>query len=307
MNQSRNLISLFSLCIILLAAAAACKSSKKAVTPVESYSPGAQTEITQPQPKGAPSLDDDYRAMTAAYTTWNDVSVPVKVQIRKPKNLSVSGTLSMAYGKALSLSLKMLFIEVATIYADHDSVLVVSKAAGAYYSESMERLTEMTGLTLADIQSLMLGQAFVPGQGTATPAQLKQFRLADDPETGGNGFRAWSLAPKKMPKGVDWHFTGIASDDAASGVTPQIFALDIVAGKNTLRCTFAQSELTAAGIIASSVQLEGTVKKHAVDVIVSGMASRASWNTGRTPSKPSVPRNARRLTTAQVFKLLDKF
>ena len=307
MNHSRNTILLVTFCILLIAAASACKSSKKAVSAPNDYTPAAPSVKAVPEKHVTASLDDDYRAMTGAYSPWTDVTVPVKVQITKPKKLSVSGTLTMAYGKALSLSLKMLFFEVATVYADNDSVLVVSRAAGAYYSESMKRITETTGLTLADIQSMMLGQAFTPGKGTAVPAQLGQFKLTDDAANSGEGFRAWSLAPKKMPKGIDWHFTALASEDPAAGITPQIFALDIEAGKNNLLCTFAQSELTPAGIIASKMQLEGTVRKHAIDVIVSGTASKASWNTGRTPSRPSVPRNATRLSTEQVFKLLNKF
>ncbi len=304
MNQSRNTIALIIFSALFLTAVFACKSSQKAVAKQDQYAPVAQTE---PAAKGRSSLEDDYRAMTAAYTPWADVSVPVKVQVKKPKNISVSGTLSMSYGKSMSLTLKMLFIDVATVYADTDSVIIVSKAAGAYFAESMKRFTAASGLTLADLQSLMLGQAFTPGNGTAKPNQASQFSLAEDKEISGEDFRAWSMAPKKMPKGVDWHFTAIAPTTNDTQVTPQIFALDIEAGTNKLLCTFAQSELTAAGTIASMMQIEGSVKKHAVDMVISGSASRASWNTGRTPTRPSIPRNAKRLGTEQIFKMLNKF
>ena len=278
----------------------ACKSQKKAVSAPE-Y---GQTEQTS-MPAGH-TLDADFTAMTSAYTPWNDLSVPVKVSVTQPKKVSVSGTLKMEYNKALSLSLKMLFIEVAQVYIDNDSVLVVSRPAGAYYSESLQRFTAASGLCLADIQSLFLGQAFAPGKGTATASDGKVFRLAAEPSLSDAEMSVWKATPRKLPAGVDWNFTAIAPVQAEPAVVPQLFALDISAASNTLRCSYAGSGISQAGIIASMMQIDGNVKKRKIDAVISSSMNSAQWNSGTKITRPSIPRNAKKMSTEQVFNMLNK-
>ena len=295
-------ISAIIIATAAIAGLASCKSQKKAAEQT-SYTPqqeSAQSAAATHTPKA------DFEAMTQAYTPWTDLSVPVKVSVTKPKKVSVSGTLKMQYGKALSLSLKMLFIEVAQVYIDTDSVLVVSRPAGAYYSESLERFTAAAGLSLADIQALFLGQAFAPGRGTATEGAASDFRFADMPGLSDNDIRAWSATPRRLPAGVDWNFTAIGPADASAGTVPQLFALDVTAGSNSVRCSYASSEISPAGIIASMMQIEGTVKKRQLDAVISSSMSSAQWNSGVRISRPSIPRNARKMTTEQVFNMLNK-
>ena len=199
----------------------------------------------------------------------------------------------MEYNKALSLSLKMLFIEVAQVYIDNDSVLVVSRPAGAYYSESLQRFTAASGLCLADIQSLFLGQAFAPGKGTATASDGKVFRLAAEPSLSDAEMSVWKATPRKLPAGVDWNFTAIAPVQAEPAVVPQLFALDISAASNTLRCSYAGSGISQAGIIASMMQIEGNVKKRKIDAVISSSMNSAQWNSGTKITRPSIPRNAK--------------
>lgn len=284
----------------LLVGLSACKSSKKAT-----QTPGYGHAYEQPT-AAAHSPKADFEAMTAAYTSWSDLSVPVKVSVTSPKKVSVSGTLRMQYGKALSLSLKMLFIEVAQVYIDNDSVLVVSRPAGAYYSESFERFTAAAGLSLADVQALFLGQTFVPGKGAATPSSASAFTFALDSSISDSELTGWTATPRRLPSGVDWHFTAISPADPAEAVTPQLFSIDITAGANSLRCTYAGSQISPAGIIASMMQIEGTVKKRRIDAVISSSMNSAQWNAGTRISRPSIPRNASRMTTEQVFNMLNK-
>ena len=287
--------SLSAALIVIIAAIglSGCKSSQKQTS---SKAPARAAQQ-------APASSDVFTRMTEAYNAWSDVTVPVKVSVTKPKKISASGTLVMSYGKAMSLTMKMLFIEVASVYADADSVLVVSKPVGAYYSESIAKFTASAGLTLADLQSLMLGQAFAPGAGTATPSSGKLF-TTEPVNLGVDGYYAVNITPKKLPSGVDWHFCAIGQDGAATAA-PQLFSLNVSAGANTVECTYASAEVSPAGPIASRMQVEGTVKKHDIDLEVSATTSRASWNTGATPSRPSVPKGAKRMTTDQVLKMLN--
>lgn len=312
--MTRNILHILIACVAAAVVALGmpgCKSSKKAASK-EAYIRGeaSQPLDNQRQPQ-APAvtprtLASDFSAMTGAYSAWTDVTVPVKVSVEKPKKITVSGTLTMAYGKALSLSLRMLFIEAASVYADNDSVIVVSRPMGAYYSESLERFTAQARLSLADLQALMLGQAFTPGKGTATPAAASDFALADAPDITSDGFMAFTIAPRNKREGADWHFTAIAPASTDDIVAPQLFALDVVAGGSTVSCSFAKSTLAPAGVIASMMQIEGKVKKHDINLIISASSEKAQWNTGAVPRRPAIPKNARRMTTDQVLKMLNK-
>lgn len=307
MKQSLSHISAAVAGLILIAGFQACKSGKN--TAATTYTPQAATAThTSDGPKVSKNsnLTEDFAAMASAYKPWTDVSLPVKVALEKPKKLSVTGTLTMSYGKAVSLSLKMLFVEVATVYADTDSVLIVSRPMKTYYKESLSRFLASSGLDISDLQTLLLGQAFVPGRGQATASDTSAFDIAGANDITGDGYYAFTSRPRTMPANVDWHFTSLAYSSSEIDAAPQLFALDIASGANTLSCTFAAPAITEAGLTATKMQIEGTVKKHNVDVIISGSYENARWNTGITPRKPSIPSKATRMSTEQVLKLINK-
>lgn len=280
-----------------------CRSSRKAIE-IQEYSE-QQHSVAAPVKQVANTLERRFEAMTEAYQPWTDLTVPVKVSVAKPKNISLSGTMTMVYGKALSISMKMLFIEAASLYADNDSVIIVSKPMGVYYAESIGRFTAATGLGLSDLQSMMLGQAFVPGKGTARKSDASDFTFTANTAIDVPGIAAWTISPRKMPPSVEWYYTALAPADESVTTPPQIFAVDIEAGSNTVECTFAQSEMSKAGVIAAKMQLVGKVKKRDIDLTVAMTPSRATWNSGARVSRPSIPRGARKVSTEQVLKLLN--
>lgn len=287
-------IILYSACALaLVAALSGCKSSRQA-TGQSAASENRQIAVTQPEQAS------EISRIAASYSPWTDLSVPVKVTVTKPKKMSVSGTMTMAYGKAVSIKLRMLFIDVATVYIDNESITAVSAPAGIYYTETMERFTAATGLDLRDIQSLLLGQAFAPGKGTLTIADAPLFSVAasDISVEGASGI---TLTPKKQTQNISLIFNALVPD-AGLEASPQIYGVDINAGANRLKCTYASPEITQAGLTAAAMQIEGTVKKHALDVVISRTAEKAKWNTGVSIAKPSIPSGARRVTTDQLLK-----
>lgn len=287
-------IVLYTACALaLLAALSGCKSTRQA-TPRADSADNRQITVVEPEPAS------EISRIAASYTPWTDLTVPVKVSMTKPKKMSVSGTMTMAYGKAVSIKLRMLFIEVATVYIDNESITAVSGPAGIYYTETMERFTAATGLDLRDIQSLLLGQAFAPGKGTLTIADAPLFTVADS-DISVEGATGITLTPKKQSKNISLIFNALVPD-AALEASPQIYGVDINAGANRLKCTYASPEITKAGLTAAAMQIEGSVKKRSLDVVISRTAEKAKWNTGASISKPSIPSGASRVTTEQLLK-----
>lgn len=287
-------IVLYTACALaLLAALSGCKSTRQATGQTKAAD-NRQITVIEPEPAS------EISRIAASYTPWTDLTVPVKVSMTKPKKMSVSGTMTMAYGKAVSIKLRMLFIEVATVYIDNESITAVSGPAGIYYTETMERFTAATGLDLRDIQSLLLGQAFAPGKGTLTIADAPLFTVADS-DISVEGASGITLTPKKQSKNISLIFNALVPD-AALEASPQIYGVDINAGANRLKCTYASPEITKAGLTAAAMQIEGSVKKRSLDVVISRTAEKAKWNTGASISKPSIPSGASRVTTEQLLK-----
>lgn len=277
-------------------ALASCHSSKTGSSSA-SYTPASLTpERTAAQ---------DFAMMTGAYAPWSTLQVPVKVSLQQPKKVSVSGTLTMARGSALSLSLKMLFFEVGTLYADADSVVIVSKAMGAYYAESLSAFTAATGMTIADLQSLLLGQAFNPGHGAASADDISSFTIIEDTALIADAYYGWTIRPRRTSELADWHFTAVSPRNTAVAA-PQLLALSVSRSEGRVEIGYADSTVSPAGVIASTLQIEGNAGSHSLAATITGAYADARWNTGSTPRRPAIPKGAKRLSNSQLIRMLGE-
>lgn len=125
----------FLLIITIMGALGACSSSRRAAAPAENV-----------------PVD----------TAWHSLYAPVKVNISSPMSLGASGRATMVRDSLLLLSLRFFGMEVAQVRADRDSAWLVDKYHKIYTSMPLDGLTASSGLTLADVQDLLLGQAFLP-------------------------------------------------------------------------------------------------------------------------------------------------
>lgn len=120
--------------LLIIAAAAAlgsCSASRKAAAAAES-----------PQPEG-----------------WHILYAPVKISVQQPVALSSSGRATMVRDSLVHISLRILGMEIAQLRATTDSVWVVDKYHKIYSSMPLAGLSAATGLSLADVQNLLLGRA----------------------------------------------------------------------------------------------------------------------------------------------------
>lgn len=292
---TKSLIAIFT-ATILCVGLSGCGSKKKAVVTPELPA----KETTKPER----SLSDDFRRIAESYSSWDNVSMPVKVRLTAPKRMSLSGTLNMTYGEALELNLRMLFIDAMTVYADRETVIILSKPLDVYFQADMNELTGKTGLDLSDLQSLLLGQLFRPGSGTATADALDYFSLNTDTGTTGD-ITVMDIRPQHSIRGVDWYFrTTVASGDYDA--TPLLSLLDITSGPAHFQCLFDEYFTTAAGMVAGKLDISGKVKSHEIGASIISDPERAKWNRGTSARKPNIPSGMRRMTTEQIFKILKQ-
>lgn len=270
-------------------------SSKKSTTK-QSYETSAEQDKTEKDP-----LKTAFSSLAASYKPWTDVSMPVKLELKEPKRFSISGKASMVYGKSVYMSLRLLGMELGAIYVDTDSIYILSKMQRMAYVESLDYFSKNFGFALEDIQSLLLGQAFVPGKGALTLASQKDFRLQQGEKSG-----EMILNPAKTQRNVSWHFEGEYRQDS-DGIAAIINALIVQpATMQPLSAVFSDQSETSAGIVASEVNMAATMSKKSLKVNVIWSLNRAEWNKGIAPSVPKVPSNYTRLTTKGLAELLKK-
>lgn len=283
---------------VMLLGLSACHSNKPSGT--EGYGNEKNTESNTER-----SLEKAYSSLTEAYRPWSEVRMPIKMSLSEPRRLSVSGTLNMQYGKALSITLKALFFEIATVYADNDSLIVVSKMADAYYKESLESLRRYSGLDLRDMQSLLLGQLFVPGGSRAIAGERRIFELSDlnAGEKTETSDLLMKLTPRNLPAGVNAYFTAV--QPLATSEPALLRSLELQANTTTVTFGFYDAASTPAGPSSSEMEISAALKERKFKAGLILNYDRAAWGGKTEIQKPSVPRSARRLTFAQIYKLLQ--
>lgn len=282
---------------ILLGAAAAvalllitsCSTAKKS-SKGEAYQAGNADAAKQG------SVESEYRALAQSYTPWQDVTVPLKVQVMQPSKLSASATAKMIYDKSVSVSVRFLGLEVASLYADNDEIILVSKFNGMYCQESMATFTSTFGLSLADLQALVLGQVFSPGSGRLGDDGRKKFDIE-------LGTEAMTLTPKKMQKGLTWTFATSLSGSSEPSLRSLIVS---AAGHEPIVAAYGTAQSSAAGNVAPWVNISTTIDRRTVDATLTWSLEKAKWNTGVSLSKPKIPSGARRVTAVQLMEMLKK-
>lgn len=133
---------LLPIVLLLLLITGACRSGKN-VTDV----PGRYT----------PAQADTTSTTYGRSVEWTDITMPVNVSISRPTSLRVGGTMTMINGRDILISLRMFGFEVGAAYVTSDSVYAYAKMQRVYVAESISGLLGGLDLSLADIQSLLLG------------------------------------------------------------------------------------------------------------------------------------------------------
>lgn len=280
------------ICVLLLSAS--CGSKKSASR--QDYEPSHEQ-----QEPGKNPLREAYASLASSYRPWTDVSMPVKLELKEPKRFSISGKASMVKGKSVYMSLRILGMEVGAVYIDNDSLYIVSKMQRMAYVESLGFFSRNFGFTLEDIQSMLLGQAFIPEKGTVRVSDERDFKLAFGAESG-----KWDMTPVKTPRNVSWHFEG-SMPQAEAGIAALIEALIVnPASMKPMTATFADQAETPAGIVAGEIGVSASMSKRSLRLNVLWSLNRADWNKGISPSAPNIPASYRRITTKGLIDLLKK-
>lgn len=274
------------LAVILTASIAGCRSQK------ETASAGSDLREGVAVPANT-ALNSRYTMLTESWKPWSDVEVGVKVSLTSPAKLNAAGKAWMKRGEWISISVRMLGFEVATLWVDRDSVVAVDKFHKKYVSQPTKKLLGDANVTIEDIQDMLMGRAFIAGRGTASVADRKLF----DFEQADNG---WYLLPRSQPEMYNYGFLASNTSNALRGAIVEVKNFGTVsANYNDI------FESRTCGWFAQEVKLE-TSRGKKIAVTLRWDLNGSKFNTGVVKSC-RIPDNCERIEMSSLTSLLKSF
>lgn len=174
----------------------------------------------------------------------------------------------------------MLGFEVASAYIDNDSIIATYKLKKRYVAESIPDLLHGFPATVGNLQSLLLGRLFYPGDDRAVDEEISRFdiRAAEDAD----------LPDALIVSPAGLNLDGVVCAFVTDGATvPAMLATILMAGNSEASFLYSTPVSTEGGAVASSFDLDGMAGTRKVSASFNWNLDRARWNSGITLSRPS--------------------
>lgn len=271
---------------ILALMSAGCSSSRKTARQQPATGP-VPTEIALQTPQ------QRFSQLCAGYADWQDVNIPVRISLTEPKSVSFAARATMKRNEWISLSVRMLGFELASVWIDNDSVHAIDKYHKVYISESLKRFFAGADFTIGDVQDLLLGRGFLAGRngGTFTTPMENAVELSSTDD-------GLIILPQAKNPGFEYGF--MLYPNANNILAASVSAGDTHAGVVTYSDFVATPQ---AGTFAASADFAMVKGRKAAASVVWSMNS-AKWNTGERKvwKRPS---GYRRIDAASLLKSIS--
>lgn len=196
----------------------------------------------------------------------------------------------MIRGEELRISLRMLGFEVGGLYIDRDSIFFYEKLNRTMVAESMAKLTDATGLTLSDIQDVLLGQLAYPGANRSDASFIKKFAVSADGDM---------VIARPRSSALPWFYT------IASAPSPELFGLTIEApGQGSAECSYRPPFLTDAGPVSPAADIKAAFGKQSLDASLIWSLETAAWNKDIIPQR-SLPKGYQMIPLQKLINSLS--
>lgn len=253
---------------------------------------GTAGQYQQTLETGFPASETYCKNVLGAYNEWTRVKLPVTVNLRQPKSISLSATATMERGKSITISLRFLGMEVGVLYLTSDSLLAIDKFNKVYVNEPLKPLLGGFPANISNVQDLLLGRPFLLGNENTLSSVINKFECKANADSD-----SWILRPKSFPSGMEYEF--------AFHPISSLSSLTVKAGKHgPVTVYFTQAVSTPSGPMAPAVNIETQVGKTAIDASIKWNFQKARWGSDIDVKKPTIPRNAERIPASKLLKML---
>lgn len=281
MKRQSTILSVFAttFAFILLIGLAGCRSSKSIVD---------QSMLDY----SSLTLSERLQEVAAANCPWTQLNLPLKVSLKSPDKLSLSGRIYMRRNHDIYVTLRVLGIEVANMYVNTDSIYVADKAHKYYLAEPIDKIFAGASLSIGDIQDALLGRAFINNRGTLTADLLNQVTVAD----GENN--SWEISPQSKINGsISYSFRLSDSDNSM-----QSFTVDT--GSKQYSCSYSDPTTIDGSRFMQRMSISTKVGKTEIDATLALDFDNVKWEVPES-ARWRTPKNYRRINPralSQAFK-----
>lgn len=273
-------------CFAVMAFLVGC-SSRKSADKNSSTSGIIVTDVAQMKPS------ERYVALCDAYADWQDVTVPVRVNLTSPKKTSVSARAVMKHNEWIAMSVRMLGFEVASIWIDNDSIHAVDRYHKLYLSEGVNRLLAGTDITIGNLQDLLMGRACLLGKsgGVLSLPFQKLVKL-------NNSADGLMILPATQPQKFEYGY--ILSPTANNLLAASV---STIGGANSAVMTYSGFVDTPQGSFARNANIN-IVRDKSVSAELQWNLSSAKWNTGENRQWEQPGNSYQRISAEKLLKAL---
>lgn len=252
------------LCLCLIIAITGCRSSKSTTS---SNSESNQQKSEQEDA----NLKSRFDSVASTYMDWNDIVVPVELNLVQPKEFSITGKATMVKDESIYISIRFLGFEAANIFINNDSIYATYKMGRIYLAENIKNLAKGYPIKLSDIQDMLLGRAFIVGEGTINASMEKNISLKRNDEN-------WILTPKSNIPKVNYNYTFDLKTNLLKLLT--VF----IDNSNPILCNYDYYSNTAIGQVAQETTISATIAEKPLKASLRWDFNNARYNSGAKTS-----------------------
>lgn len=237
------------------------------------------------------SCEDRYNAVVSSYGEWNMVSMPFQLRLELPEEKSISGRATMFRDENVQLSFRAMGMEVVYLYLSEDSVIAIDKINKLYIAEPLSEIVGATGITIGNIQDLLLGQAFKIGGERLTSSMRPQFELYADSAN-------WSLMPMRNNASMRYDLKFYNADVLES--------LNILIADNEFGFEYSiPTKVDAAGVVSQKCLITGYVGEQQIKSAFVWNAKDAKWSDLSPLKRRKLPRSYTRIGVDELVYIIS--
>ena len=270
----RRPLVIFSIILLTVLCFHSCKSSKTSVAD-----------------DGANVPNVALQELAESYTDWDTYSTSGKVSLSGAMSFSTSVQVKMAHGKCIAISIRpLLGIEVAKVFVNNDSAVVINKINRVYSTVKLEQFKNILPVSINTLQDIVLARPFTINDGTLSKSNIKKFNIAQAE----NGF---IVSPRNTANNINYKF--------AINSNKQVKEL-IVAPQNsaqTYSAMYSDFVSENPGSEASNIRCDATLKGKKISMQLYLNPAKTKWD-GVVDESASINSSYRKVTVYEFIDIL---
>ena len=228
-----------------------------------------------------------------SYQAWSTYSTSGKISISGAMSFSTSMQLSMVRDKCISMSIRpILGIEVAKVFINTDSAVVVNKLQKVYTSIELKDLAHILPVDINDIQDIILARIFSINNGTLSSDNIKQFTVSHDGRNNG-----LLITPRNNSNKFSYEFS--------LNENKQVALLSVYPTGSAKQYTAIYSNHVSSGIgnEAENINIDTTIKDKELSLGLYMNSSRTKWDSNVEESI-SINKSYRKVSVMEFLTML---